>query len=317
MAGALCGKPHAGYHAPLCLGWAVESMGVEEIGLEVNGLPLSAQAWGPVDGVPVLALHGWLDNSASFQPLAPLLKGIRLVAPDLPGHGHSAHRPGYQYHFADYVYDVLALAEALNWSRFGLLGHSLGAAVAAFAAAVAPERVAALGLLDGIGPISQEPDKQPEGFSRSVAQINLLRRRRKSTYSSLGAAVQMRLKAGYLSESSARLLAQRGTLSRADGKFLWRHDPLLHLASPFYFTEEQVLAFLRRITAPALLVMAESGLLNGRSKAAIRCESIANLEVVNVAGGHHVHMDAPEGFANIVERHFLTHVHPRTGDSNP
>ncbi|HQC73883.1 MAG TPA: alpha/beta hydrolase, partial [Candidatus Competibacteraceae bacterium] len=56
-------------------------------------LRLAARAWGPADGLPVLAVHGWLDNAASFDALAPLLPELRLVALDLPGHGHSAHRP--------------------------------------------------------------------------------------------------------------------------------------------------------------------------------------------------------------------------------
>ena len=66
---------------------------VEEIRLSLPHIELAAHLFGPEDGVPVIALHGWLDNANSFARLAPKLTGLRIVALDLAGHGHSAHRP--------------------------------------------------------------------------------------------------------------------------------------------------------------------------------------------------------------------------------
>jgi pimeloyl-ACP methyl ester carboxylesterase len=63
---------------------------------------LAGLAWRCPDAPRVLALHGWLDNAASFIPLA--LPKLDLVALDLPGHGHSVHRhPSARYHFVDYL----------------------------------------------------------------------------------------------------------------------------------------------------------------------------------------------------------------------
>ncbi len=69
------------------------SMAVEEVRLELPHIELAAHLYGPEDGQPVIALHGWLDNAATFSRLAPRLPGLRIVALDLPGHGHSDHRP--------------------------------------------------------------------------------------------------------------------------------------------------------------------------------------------------------------------------------
>jgi len=49
-------------------------------------LHFSAKIWGPEDGIPVLALHGWQDNAGTYDTLAPLLPNtIRLVCLDFCG----------------------------------------------------------------------------------------------------------------------------------------------------------------------------------------------------------------------------------------
>ena len=63
-----------------------------DVRLLLPNLSLAARDWGPAAAPPVLALHGWLDNAASFDRLAPLLDGLRIVALDLPGHGRSVGR---------------------------------------------------------------------------------------------------------------------------------------------------------------------------------------------------------------------------------
>ena len=53
---------------------------------------IQALQFGNPNGKPVLALHGWLDNAASFIPMAPYLAEHNLVAIDMLGHGGSTHR---------------------------------------------------------------------------------------------------------------------------------------------------------------------------------------------------------------------------------
>ena len=132
------------------------------LSLTVNGRRLEALAWGTPTGFPCLALHGWLDNANTFARLAPRLPQLHWVAIDLPGHGLSEHRsPDAKYHFIDWVGDVMAAADALGWQRFSLVGHSMGAAIAALCAGAYPNRVKRLALLDGLGPFSSEAEDVP------------------------------------------------------------------------------------------------------------------------------------------------------------
>ena len=128
------------------------------------------------EGAPkVLALHGWLDNAASFVPLAAHLDDIELVALDLPGHGRSAHLPaGGHYTFEVAVHHVLDVADALGWQRFRLLGHSMGAGIASLVAAAAPERIDRLVCIEALGGLSDTPDHTAQRMRESVAAARSL-----------------------------------------------------------------------------------------------------------------------------------------------
>jgi len=276
----------------------------EELMVETPHLGMAALAWGVADGVPVLALHGWLDNAASFGGVAPHLDGCRVVALDLPGHGHSAHRPpGTIYHFVDYVHDVVTAAEALDWERFSLLGHSLGAAVACFVAAAIPDRVEKLALVEGLGPLSREPLDNPRALGRSLIQYQQVADKRPPRYDSVAAAAEARRRAGNLTPEAARALAERGTKRIPEG-VTWRSDPRLTFTSPSYYSEAQVLAFLAEIRAPTLLIRATRGYLVNREMMPARYRVMADLRMHDLPGGHHLHLEDPAPSAELL-RGFL------------
>src|SRR5579875_3291993 len=132
---------------------------MRELRLKTARGELAALQWGEPDAPPLLALHGWLDNAASFGAIAPRLAACRrVIAPDLPGHGHSAHLPAgaIRYHVVDQVDHVLDAADALGLASFDLLGHSLGAGIASLIAAALPARVGKLALIEGLGPLADD-----------------------------------------------------------------------------------------------------------------------------------------------------------------
>jgi pimeloyl-ACP methyl ester carboxylesterase len=98
-------------------------------------------------GQRVLYVHGTGCNARVWGAhMAAVAPPHAAVAIDLPGHGRS---PGHGYRgIGDYTHFTVALAGALGWDRFVLVGHSMGGGVALLAALHHPERLSGLVLVD-------------------------------------------------------------------------------------------------------------------------------------------------------------------------
>lgn len=270
------------------------SVPFEEIRLSLPHIEVAAHLYGAEDGQPVIALHGWLDNAATFSRLAPLLDGVRVVALDLPGHGHSDHRPaGAAYNIWDYAHDVLQTAEQFGWKRFSLLGHSMGAIVSVLLAGAMPDRIERLALIDGVIPYTGEADTAPQKLGESLQALLAVDDKRKPVYKSLEQAVAARMKGvGAVSHEAAERLALRG-LMPVPGGYTWRTDARLMLPSPMRLSRAHALAFVHRVACPASLVLAEQGLMTQPSMLELT-ESFPFARHV-LPGGHHLHLDDQPG----------------------
>ncbi|WP_194790965.1 alpha/beta fold hydrolase [Pseudomonas sp. UFMG81] len=271
---------------------------VEEVRLALGHIELAAHLFGPADGLPVIALHGWLDNANSFARLAPQLKGLRIVALDLAGHGYSEHRPvGAGYALADYAHDILRVAEQLGWQRFGLLGHSLGAIISVQLAGALPERVSHLALIDGVIPPTIAEQDAAERLGMALQAQLRLEGKRKTVYRTLEEGVEARMKGMVaVSREAAELLAQRG-LMPVPGGYSWRSDSRLTLPSPTRLNQAQAMAFVKRIACPACLVVAADGML-ARHTALL--EQLP-FEQITLPGGHHLHLNDEQGAALVAD----------------
>ncbi len=272
-----------------------------ETRIDLPGLPLAAVIHGADDAPPLLALHGWLDNAASFDALAPhLAECRRVIALDLPGHGRSAHLPagrGSHYHFIDYVDLVLTAAEALHLGRFDLLGHSLGAGVASLVAAAAPERIRHLALIEGLGPLADDSEHTLQRFRRAMRQRQNGLHKRRRVFADVDSAVRARTMVSDLAPDEARAIVTRG-LEHTDGGYRWSSDPRQTLTTPIRLPEAQVRRLLAGIEAPTQLLLAEPHtpyLPPDIMRARAAC--VADIRLAYLEGHHHLHVQHPGAVA--------------------
>jgi pimeloyl-ACP methyl ester carboxylesterase len=274
---------------------------MEEFALAVPLGTIRGLRTGTPGAPPVLALHGWLDNAASFVPLAPHLQRVDLRAIDLPGHGASDHLgQGADYSFSGAVHSVLDVADALGWERFALLGHSMGAGIASLVAAACPERVTRLVAIEALGALADAPTNTVGRLRQAVQATRALPGKRLRVFPDLEIAVRARMKANNLTAPVARLLVERGVVEVAGG-WSWSSDPRLTLPTMVRMTEAQVDDLVSGIACPTRVVFADPA--QAYLPDALRRARAARLpdgDMVVIAGSHHLHMEDPQAVADAI-----------------
>jgi pimeloyl-ACP methyl ester carboxylesterase len=125
------------------------------------GLAFDVTDSGPLDGAPVVLLHGFPQRATSWRKVAPLLgeAGFRTYAPDQRGYSRRARPRGRRaYNIRELVDDVVALIDRID-RPVHLVGHDWGAAVAWGVAARHTDRLASLTTVS-VG--------HPEAFKRAL-----------------------------------------------------------------------------------------------------------------------------------------------------
>lgn len=281
-----------------------------------DGRSVSALTFEPAEarepgGAPELVfLHGVGLNAHGWDPLAIALAhepGVRSLAVDLPGHGHSDWRGDANYRPDMLAADVGVALDQLAPAPVTLVGHSLGGLTAIVVAAMQPHRVRGLVIVD------ITPGVVPQHDAAAVVEFI----QGQSEFASRDEMVDRAIAFGIGSDRAA--LAQGVELNsrqRPDGRWEWRHHfahlenapiadpndpaPLAPLWAP--------LEALHAAGMPVSLVRASDGLVSD-ALAEEWQRRLPGSMVRAVAGPHNLHEVVPTQLASTLREIVFAHDH--------
>ncbi len=240
------------------------------------------------DGVAVVLLHGSNASVHTWEPWVARLKSrYRVISFDFPGHGLSGPVPSRDYSTAAYVGVTQAVVDHLGLKRFILAGNSMGGGVAWHYAALHPERVAALVLVDAAGQPDPGSSSPPLGFR--IARTPGLR--------DIAASITPRW---LISQSIPAAFTDK---SRVTPAMIDRYWELLRYPGNRAATLDRFAgyhsvddgALLARITAPTLILWGRDDQLIPAASAAWFAQGLPNARVVILDHVGHVPMEeAPD-----------------------
>ncbi|AWB67854.1 hypothetical protein C2869_16100 [Saccharobesus litoralis] len=289
------------------LNWGIEQQGFIELGGKKHSF-LHFPAEQSISMRPIVLLHGWQDNAASFLPLVEAITSIISVdiyCIEFAGHGHSEHRSAdAHYHFIDYVYDIQQILLALGMTDCHLVGHSMGGMVASVVAAI-ESNVRTLTMLEASGPLSEQADTQEQIRSAFVSR-QAKGQTAVKPIADVDAFIALRARAGGLCLSHARMLIERDVAFNND-KMWRRSDIRLTALSPIRMSEAQAIDLLSKIECPTLAYFANDGYTGLYKLMGSRKKVFKNITMAYEAGHHHFHMQHPYAIAqrliNFIQEH--------------
>jgi pimeloyl-ACP methyl ester carboxylesterase len=275
---------------------------------QIRGLRYHVRHWPALGAPKIVLLHGWMDVSASFQFLVDeLAQDWDVYAPDWRGYGLTDWGRADCYWFPDYIADLdFLLGEVDPEKPLNLVGHSLGANVAALYAGVRSSRVARFANLEGFGMVPTRPEQAPKRYARWLEELrDPPGFKSYESFSEL--AQRLRKSNPRLSPEKAEFLARHWGREAGKGVVL-RSDPAHKIVNPVLYRYEEVRACWREVTAPVLWVEAAASetlkrLKLGADDLAERRAAFRNLQYEVLADcSHMLHHDQPAALARLLER---------------
>lgn len=261
-----------------------------------DGLTFDVRDEGPVNGTPVVLLHGFPQTSTSWAAVAPLLHeaGYRTIAPDQRGYSPGARpRRRTSYTLARLVGDVTALIDRLG-APVHLVGHDWGAAVGWAVAASHPERVRSLTAVSVTHPGAfvrslRSPDQLRRSWYMAFFQLPLLPER---ALASPGLAARFLRGAGMGRDGVRRFHDEMIVGGALPGGLGWYRA--LPLGSPALLR--------RRVAVPTTMVWSDGDVALGRRGVELAQEYVeADYSLVELAGvSHWIPEEAPEALAGAI-----------------
>lgn len=274
--------------------------------LSIRGADYCLSEWGNADAPLIIYLHGWGDTGSTFQFVVDALSARwRVIAPDWRGFGRS-HCRCMSYWFPDYLADLDALLGLVSPNEaVRLVGHSMGANVAALYAGIFPERVRAFVNVEGFGlPDSNAADAPSRYRAWIEAASGALSFSVYDDFASLAERIGKRHTG--MAPDQALFVAREWATREADGKVRLRADPLHKLPNPVLYRRAEAEACWRAATAATLLV------IGGRSRFARELPQVSNApmfaeaETVLIDGaGHMLHFEVPGALARAIDEFLL------------
>ena len=231
----------------------------------------------------VLVLHDWNGDHTNYDAVLPYLDGTAFTYAfvDLRGYGKSKHITG-EYTVGEISRDCIAVADALGWHRFHVLGHSMtGMAAQRIAADVRARVKSAIAACPMSAAGSPAPDEALKFFETTTTDDDAFRR-------------LIKFVTGNLSPqwAEAKLRQNRATVSPAC------RAGYLKMFSRSNFVED-----VRGLATPFLVIVGTND--PGIDEAAMKTTFLAwhpNAELAIIPNcGHYPMQECPPYFATLVE----------------
>ena len=276
-------------------------------------LRLSYWAWGDAAKPPLLLIHGFRDQSRSWDRIAEAFcDDYRVIVPDWRGHGDSQWTRGSTYPLTDLMLDLVALIDLVGgtWGgRVSVVAHSMGGRVTLMTAGTFPEKFERIVAIEGTGrprPADQDATPTPRRLREWVERTRALETRTPHVYPTFQEAVdRVREVNRRLTPEMAEHLA-RWAARGIDGGYAWKYDPWLYADGGLEVSQEEHPVIWANIECPVLHIIGSDG---ARFRARVDGRPVESYfqhgSVVNAPdSGHWVHHDQTEFVVNAV-RDFL------------